>query len=78
MDPLVPGHLEAIRAFWNDPGVKRCLQRRNEFSLMDSSSYYMARLEEILAEGYVPTVQDILRVRIPTNGKCVGDPETRS
>ena len=58
-----------IQAFWNDSGVQKCLVRRNEFNLMDSSMYYMARLEEILNESYVPTVQDILRVRIPTNGK---------
>lgn len=68
-DPLRPEHLKTIELFWNDVGVQICSKRRNEFNLMDSSVYYMARLEEILTDGYVPTVQDILRVRIPTNGK---------
>ncbi|XP_017483541.1 PREDICTED: guanine nucleotide-binding protein subunit alpha-11-like [Rhagoletis zephyria] len=67
-DPLRPEHLKTIELFWNDVGVQICSKRRNEFNLMDSSVYYMARLEEILTDGYVPTVQDILRVRIPTNG----------
>ena len=70
-EPLVQNQLEVIQSFWNDEGVQQCLKRRNEFNLMDSSAYYMARIDEILAESYVPTVQDILRVRIPTNGKWV-------
>lgn len=73
IEPLSPEHLKIIEHFWNDGGVQKCSKRRNEYNLMDSSMYYMARLEEILTDGYVPTVQDILRVRIPTNGKsrCV-------
>lgn len=69
VEPLSPEHFSIIQHFWSDGGVQKCSKRRNEFNLMDSSMYYMARLEEILTDGFVPTVQDILRVRIPTNGK---------
>ncbi|OTF78188.1 hypothetical protein BLA29_002221 [Euroglyphus maynei] len=54
--------------FWIDTGVRRCVQKRNEYDLLDSSTYYMERLNEILNDSYVPSVQDILHVRIPTNG----------
>lgn len=66
---LSNSHLWLLLQFWDDSGVKSCLRRRNEFNLMDSASYYMSRLEDILADSYVPSIQDILRVRIPTNGK---------
>ena len=54
--------------FWNDLGVRQCVQKRNEYDLLDSSTYYMERLNEILDDSYVPSVQDILHVRISTNG----------
>ena len=60
--------LDLFNRFWNDPGVGRCLQKRNQYDLLDSSTYYMERLNEILSDSYVPSVQDILHVRIPTNG----------
>lgn len=68
INQLANSHLSLLSQFWNDCGVQCCLRRRNEYNLMDSSMYYMSRLEEILSDNYIPTVQDILRVRIPTNG----------
>ncbi|XP_068190266.1 guanine nucleotide-binding protein subunit alpha-14-like [Antennarius striatus] len=59
---------DAIKRVWNDHGVQRCYDRRREFQLSDSAKYYLSDMDRIMAPGYVPTVQDVLRVRVPTTG----------
>lgn len=58
----------AIKSLWEDPGIKLCYQRRREFQLQDSTEYYLDSLDRITSQEYIPTDQDILRVRIPTTG----------
>ncbi|XP_041816189.1 guanine nucleotide-binding protein subunit alpha-14-like [Chelmon rostratus] len=59
---------DAIKRVWNDHGVQRCYDRRREFQLSDSAKYYLSDLDRITALTYVPNLQDILRVRVPTTG----------
>nr|XP_046231274.1 guanine nucleotide-binding protein subunit alpha-14-like [Scatophagus argus] len=59
---------DAIKRVWNDHGVQRCYERRREFQLSDSAKYYLSDLDRITAVSYIPTLQDILRVRVPTTG----------
>nr|XP_020476786.1 guanine nucleotide-binding protein subunit alpha-14-like [Monopterus albus] len=59
---------DAIREVWNDHGVQRCYDRRREFQLSDSAKYYLSDIDRITAPLYIPTLQDILRVRVPTTG----------
>ncbi|KAF1377682.1 hypothetical protein PFLUV_G00203280 [Perca fluviatilis] len=59
---------DAIMRVWNDHGVQRCYDRRREFQLSDSAKYYLSDLDRITAQSYIPTLQDILRVRVPTTG----------
>ncbi|XP_044031062.1 guanine nucleotide-binding protein subunit alpha-14-like [Siniperca chuatsi] len=59
---------DSIRRVWNDQGVQRCYDRRREFQLSDSAKYYLSDLDRITALLYIPTLQDILRVRVPTTG----------
>lgn len=61
-------YVEAIRRLWGDPGIKACYGRRREYQLLDSTEYYMTNLERIAAPDYMPTAQDVLRVRFPTTG----------
>ncbi|XP_049770667.1 guanine nucleotide-binding protein subunit alpha-11-like isoform X1 [Schistocerca cancellata] len=58
--------LAAIREVWNDANVQICYDRRDELYLLDSTKYYMERLDIIGAAGYIPTVQDVVRSRSPT------------
>ncbi|XP_040052774.1 guanine nucleotide-binding protein subunit alpha-14 [Gasterosteus aculeatus] len=60
--------VDAIKRVWNDHGVQRCYDRRREFQLSDSAKYYLDDMDRITAQLYVPTLQDILRVRVPTTG----------
>ncbi|KAI7791360.1 guanine nucleotide-binding protein subunit alpha-11-like isoform X1 [Triplophysa rosa] len=61
-------YVEAIRRLWADPGIKNCYRRRREYQLMDSTEYFMTSLDRIASADYIPTAQDVLRVRFPTTG----------
>lgn len=61
-------YVEAIRDLWNDDGIRECYDRRREYQLTDSAKYYLEALDRIAAPDYLPTQQDILRVRVPTTG----------
>jgi hypothetical protein len=60
--------VEAIKQLWSDSGVQECYNKRNEFQLSDSAKYYFDQIDRISDINYLPTQQDILRVRIPTTG----------
>ncbi|VDP99138.1 unnamed protein product [Trichobilharzia regenti] len=61
-------HVVAIKSLWDDPGIKECYDRRREYQLTDSAKYYLDNLDRISQPDYLPTLQDILRVRVPTTG----------
>ncbi|KAJ0013000.1 hypothetical protein NQD34_017334 [Periophthalmus magnuspinnatus] len=65
---LEPWQVEAIRKVWNDHGVQMCYERRREYQINDNAKYYLSDLDRITAPSYIPTVQDILRVRVSTTG----------
>lgn len=57
-----------IKDLWADTGIQRCYDRRNEYQLTDSAKYYLSDIDRIANLEYLPTQQDILRVRVPTTG----------
>uniref|UniRef100_A0ABA3J5U0 Guanine nucleotide-binding protein subunit alpha n=1 Tax=Gadus morhua TaxID=8049 RepID=A0ABA3J5U0_GADMO len=61
-------YVDAIKSLWNDPGTLECYDRRREYQLSDSTKYYMNALDRIAQPCYLPTQQDVLRVRVPTTG----------
>ncbi|XP_072245699.1 guanine nucleotide-binding protein subunit alpha-14-like [Leuresthes tenuis] len=61
-------YVDAIRRLWADSGIRICYSRRCEYQLLDSTEYYMSHLDRISAQDYIPTEQDVLRVRFPTTG----------
>ncbi|KAL4608106.1 guanine nucleotide-binding protein subunit alpha-11-like [Arapaima gigas] len=65
---LEKNYVDGIRRLWDDPGIRMCYSRRREYQLLDSTEYYMTNLDRIAAPDYVPTAQDVLRVRVPTTG----------
>ncbi|KAM9385214.1 guanine nucleotide-binding protein subunit alpha-15.1 [Pholidichthys leucotaenia] len=65
---LEPRYVDAIRRLWADPGIRVCYSRRCEYQLLDSTEYYMSNLDRIARQDYIPTEQDVLRVRFPTTG----------
>ncbi|XP_061483528.1 guanine nucleotide-binding protein subunit alpha-14-like isoform X2 [Rhineura floridana] len=61
-------HVEAIKRLWGDPGIQACYHRRREYQLSDSAKYYLSDFDRIAVPSFVPTEQDVLRVRVPTTG----------
>jgi len=59
---------EDIKALWQDAGIQKTFARSNEYQLSDSAQYYIESVDRLAAEGYVPTVQDVLRSRAKTTG----------
>ncbi|KAJ2081624.1 guanine nucleotide-binding protein subunit alpha [Coemansia sp. RSA 988] len=67
-DNLPADVANAVKALWEDGGVRECFGRSNEFQLNDSASYYFDSIGRISQEGYLPTDQDVLRSRVKTTG----------
>jgi GTPase SAR1 family protein len=65
---LEESHVIAIKSLWADPGIKECYDRRREYQLTDSAKYYLDSIDRIATKDYLPTEQDVLRVRVPTTG----------
>ncbi|XP_041431486.1 guanine nucleotide-binding protein subunit alpha-14 isoform X1 [Xenopus laevis] len=61
-------HVEAIKKLWEDEGIQECYDRRREYQLSDSTKYYLSDIDRISNPGFIPTQQDVLRVRVPTTG----------
>ncbi|XP_066993354.1 guanine nucleotide-binding protein G(q) subunit alpha isoform X4 [Anabrus simplex] len=61
-------YVEAIKDLWGDAGIQECYDRRREYQLTDSAKYYLMEIDRVAAPDYLPTEQDILRVRVPTTG----------
>ncbi|XP_037615072.1 guanine nucleotide-binding protein subunit alpha-11-like [Sebastes umbrosus] len=65
---LTNPYVEAIKSLWSDPGIQECYRRKRKYQLSDSAEYYLSDLDRICDAAYLPTEQDVLRVRVPTTG----------
>jgi len=65
LTPELVGHMEAL---WRDEGIQHTYSQRSKFQLMDSTSYFFERLREVAAEEYIPSEDDLMRVRVRTTG----------
>ncbi|MED6271203.1 hypothetical protein CHARACLAT_017772, partial [Characodon lateralis] len=65
---LTNPYVDALKSLWSDPGIQECYTRRREYQLSDSTKYYLSDLARIADSAYLPTQQDILRVRVATTG----------
>jgi guanine nucleotide-binding protein subunit alpha len=60
---------DAIKMLWtSDSGVQQAYERRAEFQLNDSASYFFDVIDRCAASDYKPVDQDILRARVKTTG----------
>ena len=56
-----PEFWEHAERLWDDPNVKKCYERSNEYQLIDSAKYFLDKVGEVKKEEYNPSEQDILR-----------------
>lgn len=59
---------QEMQRIWADEGVKECYERGFEYSLPESTLYFLDALDRISLPGYIPSEQDILRCRSRTTG----------
>jgi len=65
---FTPELSESIKALWKDPSVQEAYNRRSEFQLIDSAAYVFENVDRFIKADYVPTEEDVLRVRARTTG----------
>ncbi|XP_050722947.1 guanine nucleotide-binding protein G(q) subunit alpha-like isoform X2 [Eriocheir sinensis] len=65
--PMDPSLVEETRAMWADQGVQEVFRRGNEYHLMTNADHFIASAPRILRDDYLPSVDDILRMRYPTH-----------
>lgn len=56
------------KAAWADAGIKKTYSLRSNFQLPDECAWFFDHLDRIASESYVPSYDDILRVRARTTG----------
>jgi len=60
--------VEYLKKAWNDKGMKQTWEQRSQFQLQDSLKYFMDNIDRIAKEGYIPSKDDVMHVRIKTTG----------
>ncbi|KAJ5068438.1 g protein alpha i subunit [Anaeramoeba ignava] len=60
--------IDNVIALWKDPAIQQTLTRSSEFQLNNTAAYFFNRIEEIRKEDYIPSIDDVLRVRVKTTG----------
>ncbi|XP_060652765.1 G protein alpha q subunit-like [Drosophila nasuta] len=68
IETLKDPFLSVIKCLWKDVGIQKCYSRRKEYYLIDSAEYFLCEIERIEKPDYIPSEQDILRVRSATTG----------
>lgn len=63
-----PEFWEHTQRLWDDPAMKKCYERSNEYQLIDSAKYFLDKVGEVRKDDYNPSEQDILRCRVLTSG----------
>jgi len=57
-----------VKVLWKDPGILKTYEMRNKFQLLDSCGYFFERIDHIIAPGYEPSYEDIIRCRVRSTG----------
>jgi GTPase SAR1 family protein len=67
-DKLDAKGAELVKNLWADTRIQLTYSMRSKFQLPDSASYYFEKVDAVVADGYAPTNNDILRSRVRTSG----------
>jgi len=59
---------EALLSLWAAEEVRSCVRSPNHYQLDDSAPYFFNSLDRILSGDYVPSQDDLIRVRVRTTG----------
>jgi GTPase SAR1 family protein len=59
---------DVIVKLWSDPALKEAYGRRAKGQVFDSCSYFLDKVHEVAEEKYLPSDEDLLKVRVRTTG----------
>lgn len=65
---LVGDFGQIVKGIWEDPALQQMWDQRARLQIIESVKYFFDKLDEITAEDYVPSTQDILYARVRTHG----------
>jgi len=65
LDAKIAVHIESL---WKDRGIQITFEHRSRFQLVDNADYFFDRVHQVVAPDYIPTIEDIMRVRVRTSG----------
>eukprot|EP00942_MAST-04A_sp_MAST-4A-sp1_P012277 g12277.t1 len=57
---------QLLSRLWIDPGIQQAYLDRAKRQIPESAEYFITKAHEFAHEDYLPTVEDILQIRIPT------------
>jgi len=59
----------AIKSLWSDTGIQTVYERRDScYQLNDTADYFFSNIDRFIPINYIPTVDDVLRVRVRSTG----------
>eukprot|EP01084_Bolivina_argentea_P042455 78268_1 len=61
-------HCEDFNKLWADPHIKKTLEYRNQFQLIDTAEYLFERMHLYWRDDYIPTFEDLIHSRQRTTG----------
>ncbi|XXQ39167.1 G-protein alpha subunit [Plasmodiophora brassicae] len=64
LDQLV----DLIELMWADPAVRRVYNVRHLYHLSDGAHYFLDKIRIVAQDGWLPTSEDLIRVRVRTSG----------
>merc|ERR550534_3535659 len=65
---ISPEIAENLKKAWNEPGMQETWSRRFSLQLQDSLKYFIENIDRIATADYIPSVEDVMHVRIKTTG----------
>jgi len=66
--PITEECAEYFKRAWKDKGMQQVWAERSKLQLQDSLKYFMENIDRISKEGYIPSKDDVMHVRIRTTG----------
>jgi len=65
---ISPEIAENLKKAWQEPGMQETWNRRFTLQLQDSLKYFIENIDRIATVEYIPSVEDVMHVRIKTTG----------
>jgi len=61
-------HAALVKVLWKDPAIGASFDKQSSFQLVESAQYFFDKVDEVAADTYTPTDQDVFRCRSATTG----------